>query len=295
MARDLFAEKGFADTALDDVAGRARVTKGAVYHHFSDKHRLFAEVFTELERELDAAARAAAMAAASEPRTAFLAGCRAFLEFARRPDYLRIGLTDAPSVLGGEGRAIDNQLGMPTVEGAVKALIAVGRIEPRPSKPLALLLLGALNEAGFALGRGEPGFDIELALDAIGRLLDGLAPREPERTAPRAGKQRLDERLVRDGLAESRTKAQALIRLGRVTVEGAAVEKPGAPVRDSAAVAVRAAERFVSRGGEKLAGALADLGVEPAGRVCLDVGASTGGFTDCLLQAGARPPGADSP
>ena len=94
---------------------------------------------------------------------------------------------------------------------------------------------------------------------------------------------------MRDGLADTRTKAQALIRLGRVIVDGAAVDKPGTPVRDTAAVELQgAAERFVSRGGEKLAGALADVGVDPAGRVCLDVGASTGGFTDCLLQAGAR-------
>src|SRR5215470_1530280 len=100
--------------------------------------------------------------------------------------------------------------------------------------------------------------------------------------------ERLDERLVREGLAETRTRAQALIRTGRVLVDDVPVEKPGTRVRDAAAVRVRGEDRrFVSRGGEKLAGALADLGVDPAGRVCLDVGASTGGFTDCLLQAGA--------
>jgi 23S rRNA (cytidine1920-2'-O)/16S rRNA (cytidine1409-2'-O)-methyltransferase len=72
-------------------------------------------------------------------------------------------------------------------------------------------------------------------------------------------------------------------------VDDVPVDKPGARVRPEERVRVRGAERrFVSRGGEKLAGALEDLGVDPAGRVCLDVGASTGGFTDCLLQAGAR-------
>ena len=100
---------------------------------------------------------------------------------------------------------------------------------------------------------------------------------------------RLDERLVADGLAESRTRAQGLIRAGRVLVDDVPVDKPGAPVRAVARVRVRGEEsRFVSRGGEKLAGALADLGVDPKGKLCLDVGASTGGFTDCLLQAGAR-------
>jgi 23S rRNA (cytidine1920-2'-O)/16S rRNA (cytidine1409-2'-O)-methyltransferase len=296
-ARGLFTEKGFADATLEEVAARAAVTKGAVYHHFADKHRLFVEVFAVLERELDEAARAAAMTVASRPREAFLAGCRAYLEYARRPDFARIALADAPSVLGAEGRALDSQLGLPTVLAAVAALMAVGRIERRPPKPLALLLFGALNEAGFALGRGEPDFDLETAIEAVGRILDGLAPlgasaggSTPLSSAPRGAlkRMRLDERVLADGLAETRAKAQALIRLGQVTIDGRRVEKPGTPVKPAAHVELLApAQRFVSRGGDKLAGALADLGVDPAGKVCLDVGASTGGFTDCLLQAGA--------
>jgi 23S rRNA (cytidine1920-2'-O)/16S rRNA (cytidine1409-2'-O)-methyltransferase len=99
---------------------------------------------------------------------------------------------------------------------------------------------------------------------------------------------RLDERLVADGLASSRAKAQALVMSGVVWVDGAVVDKPGTRVSAGAAVELRpGGSRFVSRGGDKLAGALDDLGVDPAGRVCLDVGASTGGFTDCLLQRGA--------
>lgn len=76
---------------------------------------------------------------------------------------------------------------------------------------------------------------------------------------------------------------------GEVLVDGAVIDKPGTRIKPDAEVRLRgAAARFVSRGGEKLAGALEDLGVDPAGRSCLDVGASTGGFTDCLLQRGAR-------
>ena len=109
----------------------------------------------------------------------------------------------------------------------------------------------------------------------------------PPRGRPAAP--RLDERLVADGLAESRTRAQALVLAGRVLVDDVPVDKPGTRVRPESRVRVRGAERtFVSRGGEKLAGALRDLGLDPRGRRCLDVGASTGGFTDCLLQAGAR-------
>jgi 23S rRNA (cytidine1920-2'-O)/16S rRNA (cytidine1409-2'-O)-methyltransferase len=102
-------------------------------------------------------------------------------------------------------------------------------------------------------------------------------------------KERLDERLVREGLAPTRSRAQALILAGRVLVDDAPVEKAGAAVPATAQVRVRGDERrYASRGGEKLAGALADLRVDPAGKTCLDLGASTGGFTDCLLQHGAR-------
>jgi len=93
---------------------------------------------------------------------------------------------------------------------------------------------------------------------------------------------------VREGLAPTRTRAQALIRSGQVLVDDVPVDKPGTPIRAASVLRVRqAARRFVSRGGEKLAGALADLGIDARGRRCLDIGASTGGFSDCLLQAGA--------
>jgi len=93
---------------------------------------------------------------------------------------------------------------------------------------------------------------------------------------------------VREGLADSRTRAAALVLAGQVLVDDAPAEKPGARVAPESTLRVREARRrFVSRGGEKLAGALADLGIDVRGRRCLDVGASTGGFTDCLLQAGA--------
>ena len=95
--------------------------------------------------------------------------------------------------------------------------------------------------------------------------------------------------MLREGLAESRSRAQALILAGRVLVDDAPAEKPGMRVRPESTLRLRGGARsFASRGGEKLAGALQDLGVDPRGLRCLDVGASTGGFTDCLLQAGAR-------
>jgi 23S rRNA (cytidine1920-2'-O)/16S rRNA (cytidine1409-2'-O)-methyltransferase len=98
---------------------------------------------------------------------------------------------------------------------------------------------------------------------------------------------RLDVWLAGHGLAESREKAQALVMAGRVTVDGQRASKPGSRVRDGAEVAVVAGSTHVGRGALKLAGALDALGVSPAGRVAVDVGASTGGFTETLLERGA--------
>ncbi|BCT75843.1 hypothetical protein SCMU_16850 [Sinomonas cyclohexanicum] len=101
---------------------------------------------------------------------------------------------------------------------------------------------------------------------------------------------RLDTELVRRGLARSRTQAAKLIADGAVSVDGAAVTRSSHPVADQAAIEVAATEhgRYASRAGHKLAGALAAFpAVDPRGARCLDAGASTGGFTDVLLQAGA--------
>jgi 23S rRNA (cytidine1920-2'-O)/16S rRNA (cytidine1409-2'-O)-methyltransferase len=109
-----------------------------------------------------------------------------------------------------------------------------------------------------------------------------MAPRSKDK------KQRLDVLLTERGLAESRQKAQALILAGKVRVNGARADKAGALVSSAARIElVGGGLRYASRAGDKLAGALADLGVDPGGKVCLDVGSSTGGFTDCLLQHGA--------
>ena len=103
---------------------------------------------------------------------------------------------------------------------------------------------------------------------------------------PKPGRERLDEALVSRGLAESRSQARALVMAGQVRVGGRVVDKPGMPV-PVGAIEVISGGRFVSRGGDKLQGALDTFPIEPSGLVCVDLGASTGGFTDCLLQAGA--------
>jgi 23S rRNA (cytidine1920-2'-O)/16S rRNA (cytidine1409-2'-O)-methyltransferase len=100
-------------------------------------------------------------------------------------------------------------------------------------------------------------------------------------------KPRLDRLLVERGLAPTREKAQALVMAGAVLVDDRKAAKPGQPVDAESRIEVIAAPPFVGRGGLKLDAALAHFGIRVTGRICLDVGASTGGFTDCLLQHGA--------
>ena len=105
----------------------------------------------------------------------------------------------------------------------------------------------------------------------------GMRPKRP----------RLDVLLVERGLYATRAKAQAAVMAGQVTVDGKPAPKPGTPTREDAVLEVLAPPRYVSRGGLKLEAALAAFPVQVSGRICLDLGASTGGFTDCLLQRGA--------
>jgi 23S rRNA (cytidine1920-2'-O)/16S rRNA (cytidine1409-2'-O)-methyltransferase len=103
------------------------------------------------------------------------------------------------------------------------------------------------------------------------------------------GKTRLDVLIVERGLAPSRERAQALLLAGLVRVNGARMEKPGSQVPSEALVELAGdGQRYASRGGLKLEGALEDFSVTPREKICLDIGSSTGGFIDCLLQNGAR-------
>ena len=102
-------------------------------------------------------------------------------------------------------------------------------------------------------------------------------------------KKRLDVLLTEQGYADTRSKAQAIIMSGQVYVNGQKADKPGVSYEETVELEVRGAVcPYVSRGGLKLEKALRDFGVKPEGYVCSDSGASTGGFTDCLLQQGAK-------
>ena len=108
------------------------------------------------------------------------------------------------------------------------------------------------------------------------------------KTAPRSSRTRIDALLVERGLVESRQRAQAALLAGDVRVDGAMITKAGSLVPATASIEIMQRPAYVSRGGDKLEHALRVFGVDPTGMICLDAGASTGGFTDCLLQHGAE-------
>jgi 23S rRNA (cytidine1920-2'-O)/16S rRNA (cytidine1409-2'-O)-methyltransferase len=100
-------------------------------------------------------------------------------------------------------------------------------------------------------------------------------------------RERLDKVVKQRGLIRSRSKAQRMIAAGRVEVDGRILTRPGHPIDPQAEIEILSFEQYVSQGGDKLAAALDQFRIDPTGLICLDVGASTGGFTDCLLQHGA--------
>jgi len=173
-ARELFAQHGFSATTTAEVAARAGVTVGALFHHFKDKVELFSAVFDELDEEMNL--HALERAGLHGGLSGFLEGFRAFLEFAQRQDYHRIVLVDGPAVLGDRLASRRDKLrGANNVHLGVEALIAAGEIPLQPVAPLAAILLGAITECGFALARRDPGVTVKSSVSAMEGLLKGRA------------------------------------------------------------------------------------------------------------------------
>jgi len=178
VARELFAERGYAGVATEEIVQRARVTRGALYHHFRDKQDLFRAVHEQLEGELaERIARQLANGPADDPMALLRIGVRAFLDQCMDPALARIALIDAPSVLGWEEwRRVDEKYGLGLVMVGLQGAMAAGAIRHQPVKPLAHLILGALGEAGMLIANAEDPraarAEVEPPLLA---LLEGLA------------------------------------------------------------------------------------------------------------------------
>jgi AcrR family transcriptional regulator len=173
-ARSMFAEKGYHETAAEEIVRRAGVTRGALYHHYEDKKDLFRAVVDEMEGEIDEEIEAAERAQPELPE-AVMAGYRAFVDAVLDPEMRRTFFLDGPSVLGWEWREIDARHAVGKIEEGLEALIAEGFVEPQPVGPLARLINGTLLEAAFFVAASE---DPEAARDevwgAMERLVGGL-------------------------------------------------------------------------------------------------------------------------
>jgi AcrR family transcriptional regulator len=172
-ARALFAERGYAEVGTEEIVRAAGVTRGALYHHFEGKRELFEAVYERVEVELAERIAAGALAAnAASPLEAMRAGSEMFLAACTEPAVQRIALLDGPSVLGWDRwREIAAEHGLGLIEGSLQAAIDAGEIEAQPVRPLAHVLMGALDEAAMLVARAE---DPGLMRAEVGRTLSAL-------------------------------------------------------------------------------------------------------------------------
>jgi AcrR family transcriptional regulator len=176
VARELFAEKGYAAAATELIVSRAGVTRGALYHHFGGKEDLFRAVFEATEEQVIQTI-GDNMSGVSDPDGALRAGTLTFLDACTDPALARIALVDAPSVLGWtEWREIDLRYSLGLVIAALEAGMETGAFRRQPVRPLAHLLVGAMSEAGMLIANAaDPVSAREEVEPALMGLIDGLA------------------------------------------------------------------------------------------------------------------------
>lgn len=147
----LFAERGYAGTSLDEIARRARVTKGALYHHFNGKQAVFEAAFAAVEA--DTVDRlTSVVSAAGDPWEAALAGLRAYLQVCLEPAYQRLVINEAPVVMGWQRwRTAEENATFDLIRSAVGAVMDTRSVVELPSEPLTRLLFGALNAGAVAI------------------------------------------------------------------------------------------------------------------------------------------------
>jgi AcrR family transcriptional regulator len=183
-ARSLFRADGYAATSVDEITRQAQLTKGAFYHHFTDKKAIFQAVFEEAEHQLQADIKAAC--AHDDAWTMLKSGCLAFLDLMMDAGTQRLLLREGPAVLGWDAwRDVCARHSLGLISGGIRAAMKSGQIRPRPTEPLAATIYGALTEAARYLAQLDdpvaalPGVRAEIEL-MLGALLT-----QPE-TAPAA-------------------------------------------------------------------------------------------------------------
>lgn len=181
-ARVVFARHGYAETTIEDIVRRAKVTRGALYHHFTGKGELFSAVYEQMEEELAQRSLLAASKGSGAMEQMRL-GIDAFLDGCLDPGVQRIVLLDALTVLGWEKwHDIGTKYNFALMKAGLEAAVQEGALAPRPVEALAHLVQGALMRAGLVLARAEnpPAARRELGAE-IAKLLDSLKAPEPAR------------------------------------------------------------------------------------------------------------------
>jgi AcrR family transcriptional regulator len=190
-ARELFTERPYADVGTEEIVRAAKVTRGALYHHFADKRDLFRAVHEQMEAELVeriqgelASAAASGSDSASggggggggDPIEGLRAGIRSYLDACADPSFARITLVDAPAVLGWEEwRRIDEEHALRLILAGLEGAMAAGALRRQPVRPLAQLMLGTMGEAGLVIANAaDPSATREEIEAALLAWLEGL-------------------------------------------------------------------------------------------------------------------------
>jgi AcrR family transcriptional regulator len=175
-ARELFGERGYGDVGTEEIVARAGVTRGALYHQFDDKRDLFRAVVVSLEEQVIARVALAATTGAATAGDVLRKVVGAWLDVCEDPVVNRVLLLDAPGVLGWEEwRAIGEQFGLGTAMALLGQAMDEGSIARQPVRPLAHVVIGALDEAALYVARAEDRATARAEMDAVlARLIDGL-------------------------------------------------------------------------------------------------------------------------
>jgi len=173
-ARPLFRTQGYAQTSVDDITRAAALTKGAFYHHFTDKMAIFHAVFEEGERQLQGDIKAAC--AELDPWNMLRSGCLAFLDLTLEPGTQRLLLREGPSVLGWDAwRNVCTRYSLGMISSAIRAAMKAGQIRERPAEPVAAAIYGALTEtARYMAQLDEPAAALPAVRDEILLMLEAL-------------------------------------------------------------------------------------------------------------------------
>jgi AcrR family transcriptional regulator len=174
-ALELFSKRGYAAVGTEEIVARAKVTRGALYHHFADKRDLFRAVFERVEGELMERI-GARMEATDDPWELMLAGMRSFLDACEEPAVKQIALSDAPSVLGWqEWREIDNRHGLGLTRAALQGAVDAGAMRPIAVEPMAHLFVAALSEGAFVVAHADHPRKARAEVEeALIELIEGL-------------------------------------------------------------------------------------------------------------------------